>query len=289
MVITELNSRYGIADQLVFSQHPSGLIVGNIKTQYCAGQFFLLGAHVSAFQPTSQAHPVLFMSADSWFAEGKPIRGGVPICFPWFGTNKLDPQAPGHGIARLANWSVEKTAVQQDAVLVQLGITLGALKLEYVVSFGNLLDMELRITNVSASTQTCEAALHTYFQISEASAVKIRGLESLAYIDALTQKTVEASAAPITFTAETDRVYHGEVGKIVIEDPDWGRRLVLRPRNSRTTVVWNPWIAKSQRMPDFGDLEYHHMCCVETANVGPNQIVLPAAQTQLLAVSIAAE
>ncbi len=288
-MITDLNSRFGISNQLEFAKHRSGLIVGTVNGKNSTGEFYLLGAHVSGYQPTGQAHPVLFMSSESWFADGKPIRGGVPICFPWFGANKKDPQAPGHGIARITMWHVEKTGIQNDAVQVRLGLTLGQLKLAYDLSFGDTLDMDLSVTNVSPGEQSCEAALHTYFQLSQASAVKIRGLESIPYIDTLIHKTVDATGSAIAFTEETDRIYHGAVEKIVIEDPDWGRRLVLRPRHSRSTVVWNPWIAKSQRMPDFGDLEYHHMCCVETANIGPNQMVLAPGETQHLAVSIAVE
>lgn len=286
LMIDDLNNRFGLGDQLVFSPHPSGLVRGVVKSKACTGEFFLLGAHVSAFQPTDQTGPLLFMSSKSVYQVGQPIRGGVPICFPWFGANKADSQAPGHGLARIRVWEIAKTERKGDTISVMLETTIDQLNLAYTLAFGTQLDLSLAITNVGDHARECEAALHTYFQLSDVREVRVFGLETLGYLDTLTHKTMPATGQAIRFTEETDRIYSGEVASIAIEDPGFARNIEIRPRNSRSTVVWNPWVAKSIRMPDFGDDEYLRMCCIETANVGLNRISLAVGQQQSIAVSI---
>jgi glucose-6-phosphate 1-epimerase len=153
--------------------------------------------------------------------------------------------------------------------------------------FGRTLDMQLDIRNASISNATCEVALHTYFELGDATQASISGLESHNYRDQLTGESCAATGQPIRFTEETDRVYDREVPLIEIQDPVYARTTQIRPRNSQSTVVWNPWIAKSIRLTDFGDLEYGRMCCVETANVGKRQMQLAPRETLDMGVEIA--
>jgi glucose-6-phosphate 1-epimerase len=281
-----LNDGYGLENELVFSQHPLGLVQGEISNALCHGLFFLHGAHVARFQPAGQK-PVLFMSERSEFVADKPIRGGVPLCFPWFGPHPTDSAAPAHGLVRARNWELKSTLRDPSGALcIGFQLAIEHWQLTYSATFGTELDLCLNIANLSEVSHTCEAALHTYLELADVQLASVHGLEQQSHLDKLTGEQLEPSGAPIRFTSETDRVYHGPVSEIVVHDPGYQRRIRLVPRGSHSTVVWNPWVDKSQRMPDFGDQEFQHMCCVETANVGENRFRIVAGGTSEMGVKI---
>jgi glucose-6-phosphate 1-epimerase len=281
-----LNNCYGLENELVFSHHPLGLVQGVISTPLCSGLFFLHGAHVAGFQPAGK-QPVLFMSQRSEFVTGKPIRGGVPLCFPWFGPHPSDSSAPAHGLVRTRNWELASTSrVPSGEICIEFQLPIEHWRLHYSVTFGTELDLSLKILNLSEVSHTCEAALHTYLELADVQLASVHGLEQHPHLDKLTGEQIEPSGSPIRFTCETDRVYHGPVAEIVVHDPGYHRHIRLVPRGSHSTVVWNPWVEKSQRMPDFGDQEFQHMCCVETANVGENRFCIAAGGTSEMGVKI---
>jgi D-hexose-6-phosphate mutarotase len=245
---------------------------------------YLQGAHVAHFQPKGEK-PVLWMSAASRFEAGRPLRGGVPICFPWFGPKAGSPDAPLHGFARILPWSVADVVRSADGSLrAVLELTAEAaarggfpreLSLSLGLTVSRTLRMELTVRNVDSAAATFEEALHSYFAVSDVRQVRIRGLEGVAYVDktaAMARKAGESE--PVAIAAETDRVYVGATGTVTIEDPGWRRRLVVGKSGSATTVVWNPWIAKAKAMPDFGDEEWTGMVCVETANAMDDAVTL---------------
>jgi glucose-6-phosphate 1-epimerase len=272
--LPELNAKFAIADRLRFDLHPSGLIVGQAAFERGEGQFFLHGAHVTHFQPTRSSHPLLFMSKESLFAHDKAIRGGIPICFPWFGPS-ANPGEPAHGWARLANWHVSSTSATDDSVTVVLEMSHAPFDLRYRIRFGDTLTTELMATNRSDAEVTCEVALHTYFAVGDIDGVSVHGpLEELPFLDQLRGETRPATGESIRFTQETDRVYQGDARTILLVDDAWKRTIEIASEGSHSTVVWNPWIAKSQRMADFGDEEYRSMVCIETANVKDHRVVL---------------
>jgi D-hexose-6-phosphate mutarotase len=261
---------------------------------------YLQGAHVAHFQPKGEK-PVLWMSAASRFEAGKPLRGGVPICFPWFGPKAGSPDAPLHGFARILPWAVADVARAADGSLrATLELTAEAaarggfpreLSLSLAVSVSRSLEMALTVRNVDSAAVTFEEALHSYLAVSDARQVLVRGLEGVPYVDktaAMARKPGEAG--PIAIVAETDRVYNGATGTVTIEDPGWKRRVVIGKTGSSTTVVWNPWIAKAKAMPDFGDDEWPGMICIETANAAANAATLPAhtSHTMTPAISVSA-
>jgi D-hexose-6-phosphate mutarotase len=257
---------------------------------------FLQGGHVSHFQPKGEK-PVLWMSASSRFEAGKPLRGGVPICFPWFGPKAGSPEAPVHGFARLLPWAVAAVAREPDGSLravLELSAEAAArggfpheLALSLAVSVGRSLRMELAAHNVDGAAATFEEALHSYFAVSDVREVRVRGLEGVGYVDktaAMARKPGETE--PIAIAAETDRVYSGAAGTVTIEDPGWRRRIVVSKSGSATTVVWNPWIAKAKAMPDFGDDEWTGMVCVETANAGDDAVRLAPGASHVMTATI---
>ena len=285
MDLETLNRKFALGSRLQFVAHPSGLTQAVIATENCTGSLFLLGAHVSEFQP-HDADPVLFMSDSANYQEGKAIRGGIPICFPWFGPNKRDPHLPSHGTVRTELWEVKSTAKSGDSIKIELTREEGPFLLNYQVWFGKDLEFKLRISNESLIPQRCEIALHTYFDVADVAGVSIEGLEQLSYLDQLTEETHPATGQAIRFAAETDRIYPGIAEEITLNDAARNRKLHLKSTGSRSTVVWNPWIAKSQRMADFGDDEYLRMCCIETANIAENDMQLEPNETQVIGTKI---
>jgi glucose-6-phosphate 1-epimerase len=256
----------------------------------------LQGAHITHFQPHGE-RPVLWMSSQSRFEAGKPIRGGVPICFPWFGPKAGSADAPLHGFARILPFSVRSVTPGTDGSLVAiLDLPASAaarggfpheLALSLAVTVGRSLHMELTVGNTDAAARTFEAALHSYLAVSDVRRVRLHGLEGTAFVDktaAMARKPGES--APIAIAAETDRVYLGTASSVTIEDPGWRRHLVVAKSGSSTTVVWNPWVAKAKAMPDFGDEEWSGMVCVETANAMDDAVTLAPGATHVMTATL---
>jgi glucose-6-phosphate 1-epimerase len=257
---------------------------------------YLQGAHVARFQPAGEK-PVLWMSAQSRFEAGRPIRGGVPICFPWFGPKAGAPDAPLHGFARILPWTIRAVGLGADGSLravLDLPARAAArggfpheLALSLAVTVGRSLHMELTAGNTDGAARTFEAALHSYLAVADVRQVRLHGLEGTAFVDktaAMARKAGED--APISIAAETDRVYLGTASSVTIEDPGWARRVVVRKTGSATTVVWNPWVAKAKAMADFGDDEWSGMLCVETANAMEDAVTLAPGATHVMTATL---
>ncbi len=278
-----------------------GLARLSIDTPACAAELYLHGAHLCRWQPRGQPHPVLWMSESSRFDAGAPIRGGVPICFPWFGPKAGDPSAPVHGVARISAWTLDGVTLEANgAIIVRLSLDCSTLavphvpqdlSLAYELHLGQDLSMALTVTNRGGMPSTFEEALHTYFSVGDVRQVSVAGLEGATYADKVdggTRKTQPDE--PVTIGAETDRLYLDTGTAVTLADPALGRSLRVETTGSRSTVVWNPWVAKSKAMPDFGDDEWPGMICIETANAAANAITLPphASHTMTAAISVTA-
>lgn len=256
---------------------PGGLTRLSIETPACRAAVFLHGAHVAAWQPAG-AEEVLFMSRQSRFEPGSPIRGGVPICFPWFADRA---GAPAHGFARQREWRLSDARHGGDGV-VAVSLELHddeatralwphRFAAAFTARFGATLEMTLEVANRGDAPFTFEAALHTYFGVSDIHDVAVRGLEGSAYVDRLAGPA-EQGAEPIRFAAETDRIHQPSGADCLLDDPGRRRRVRVSKAGSGATVVWNPWIAKAQRLSDFADDEWRRMLCIETANIGASAV-----------------
>ena len=253
---------------------------------------FLNGAHVTSWKPKGQ-RDVLFMSKASHFSAGKAIRGGVPIIFPWFGGRDGHPESPAHGYARTMAWSVvgcEKRADGSCAMSFELlsspatrDIWPYEFALRFTVAAEKKLTMSLSVTNTGAKAFVFEEALHTYLAIGDIKQASITGLAGTTYIDKVDGfKKKPQGAEPIVITGETDRVYLATKSTCVVNDPVWGRKLIVEKEGSDATVVWNPWIAKAKAMSDFGDDEWPGMVCVETCNVGEHAVNLAPGEKHVM-------
>lgn len=260
-----------------------------VRTPVATGSVHLHGATVSGWTPAKH-QPVLWISSKSHFDGHNPIRGGVPICTPWFGAHPTDADAPAHGLARTAAWTLDHAGVSEEETLMGFGHKLPGLTLAYGVLMGHSLKLVLDITNTSDQPRRVEAALHTYLAVSDARAVTITGLEQVGYLDKLTgPSNVPATGEPIQFTAETDRVYTNTDADVVLHDPGLNRRITVAKDGGLSTIVWNPWVAKAANMADFGDDEWTGMCCIESAAVGDDAWTLEPGETRALAATISVE
>ncbi|MFK7734428.1 MAG: D-hexose-6-phosphate mutarotase [Pirellulaceae bacterium] len=281
---------FEIASALKFETNDKGVPFGIVDNDDCQAKFSLLGGHVCDYTPRG-SEPLLFVSDSSNYALGKAIRGGIPVCFPWFGPAKdadgqTDETKPAHGIVRTQLWELLATNHTNAGTEVSLAFQHADFRVTNTVRFGNTLNLDFTIENLQDSEQRFELALHTYFSVGDATQIEIRGLEHTPFLDQLTGETHQGSGLPIRFSEETDRIYQGVVEAVKLHDPTKNRSTSVRSSGSGSTVIWNPWIAKSKRMADFGDTEYPRMVCIETANIGENSINLTAGESHTTEVSI---
>jgi glucose-6-phosphate 1-epimerase len=289
MDIQELNAHFGIAGVLAFHTAPGGLAYAEVTSPAASARVYLQGAHLASWQPKGEK-PVLYMSRKSDFLPGKPIRGGVPIAFPWFATDskqdRLDGRpGPPHGFARLQDWTVAFAAMAGDDL--HLTLTLGPsamsrsmgfdhFRLAFALTIGKSLTMQLTVANESEVPLVFEEALHTYFHVGDVHEVSVTGLEATSFIDKTDGfKVKPASGAALRFNGFTDRIYGNTKASCVIHDELLQRTITIAKTNSDTTVVFNPW----KEMVDLGPQEWHEMLCVETVNAGVNAVTLAAGKT----------
>jgi len=254
-------------------------------------EIYLHGAHITQFQPRG-ARPVLFMSQESQFLAAKPIRGGVPLVFPWFGPRAQSPESPAHGFARIREWSLESCerradgsvrivfALASDDSTLRLWPHPFSLRMTFLIGTSLELLLEARGLGRGAPSFSFEEAFHTYLRVGDVRQVSVEGLENTGYIDKVDaqKRKIEASGS-LRISGETDRVYLDTKSTCIVRDPVFERSIRIEKEGSGSTVVWNPWTAKARAMSDFGDEEWPEMICIETANVGERAVRLEGDQT----------
>lgn len=275
-----------------------GLPVLRVATPLASGEVYLHGAHVTSWQP-SGADPVIWMSSAAQFRPGTAIRGGVPICFPWFGPGRTG-LSPAHGFARTAPWRL--TGASDDAGAVTLtfalthddvagvpGVQHWPFRFEatYAVTFGEELVLALTVHNAGTESFSFEEALHTYLAVTDVTTATVVGLDGARYLDKAAGGGPEpvVQDGPVTFAGETDRVYLTGV-PLTLHDPG-SRTITITPADGADTVVWNPWVDKAAAMADFGDEEWPTMVCVETANALDDAVTLAPGASHTMRVSYA--
>jgi glucose-6-phosphate 1-epimerase len=265
-----------------------GLSLAKIQTPWSTAEIYLHGAHVTGFQK-SGGPPLIFMSRKSHFAPGQPIRGGVPICFPWFGNRDGEPS---HGFARITEWQlVNASAASDGAVTLRFALpeiperpAWKNLRTEFVATVSDQLTMELIATNHSPDPLEIENCLHAYFHVGDIGAVSLTGLQGAAFLDNAAggngERKIQDEAA-LRITKETNRIYLDTTSAVEIHDEKLKRVICVEKFGSRSTVVWNPWT--TQKLPDdFDPAEHAQMVCVESGNVKQNKISLAPGKSSAL-------
>ncbi len=255
-----------------------------VTTPAATAEVYLQGAQVTSWRPAGH-DDVLWLSGTSRFAAGSAIRGGVPLCFPWFGAHATDPDAPSHGFARLSSWSLDEAREDGDDVVLVLSLADSpetrasawphAFRASLRVTVGATLRLDLTVHNRDTRAVTLEEALHTYLRVSDVRQARVTGLERSRYLDKLGgPEPVPGTDGPVVLTGATDRIYLDPTGTTTVDDPAGGRRTTVHAQASGTTVLWNPWAERAAAMADVEDGGWTRMLCVETSNVGPAALTL---------------
>jgi glucose-6-phosphate 1-epimerase len=249
------------------------------------------GAHVMDWTPAGQTLPVLYMSPDATLEHGKPIRGGIPICWPWFGGHPTATDMPMHGFARILPWELVRADASENHVAMLFKLESSAatealwpqtFRCHLGISIGAALEVSLMTENLSDTPFTITEAMHTYLTVGDIEKVTVRGLANTKYLDTVGERTMREQEGDILFDREVDRQYES-TGGVIVEDRALSRNLVVNKLGSCTTVIWNPWIEKSKRLADLPDEAYHGFLCVEAANAGDSAVtVMPGGKHVLL-------
>ena len=252
----------------------------------CKALISLYGGQLLSFTPAG-AEPIIYMCRGAQFKTGKAIRGGVPLCAPWFGA-ATTPGLPAHGAVRLAVWSPE--SVSAEAITLKLSAAglpeqFRHLPFEFTLKFtlSKILKIELTTVNIGAQPADFTAAMHSYFAVSDVARIKVRGLDGAAYFDAAAGKD-GVQHGDVTVEGEIDRIYQSDSTKLEIIDAS--RTICLEKQNSRATVMWNPGAEKAKGFADLDDAEYPAFICVETANTREDARVLQPGESHTLGSSI---
>ena len=279
MDIKSLNEKFGITGRISIEEGEGGLPVVLLNGVNSTARICLLGAHVMSWCPAG-AKDVLWMSDKSLFSVGKAIRGGIPVCWPWFSKHPVDESLPMHGFARIMMWELANVSAEaEDTVAIfeletseeSLRMFPGRFKLRLTVRAGKELNLQLKTVNTGSEAFTICQALHTYYNVGDIEKVSIDGFDGLSCIDKLDDGKVKVRHNPFVIDRNVDEVYFNASGSAVIHDAALDRDININKEGRCSAVVWNPWIEKSISMADFPDDGYKTMLCVETANVADDQ------------------
>lgn len=294
MIVGELNRRFRIPDHAEFEFGHGKLPMLRIRNDAAEALISLYGGQVLSYRPTATGREMLFLSERAHFHHGKAIKGGIPICWPWFGPSPDDRDLPAHGLARIHMWSVREVSQDEsDTTYITLGIDNNddtraiwphEFKLRLHITVGETLRLELETTNTSKTAYDITQALHTYFSIGHIFDTHVEGLTGKKYLDKAHGGTSNRQDGSVRFEGEVDAVYANVGTNLAIIDAKQQRRIEISTEYSDTAVVWNPWAGISYQMSDLDDDAFKRFVCVETANTGDEIVHLqPAATAQIAA------
>lgn len=284
--LKELDRRFGIPGIARVCEGRGGLARVEIDTPLAHGEIYLHGAHVTSWRPAG-SEEVLFLSTKSRWEEGQAIRGGIPVCFPWFRGRADDPNAPAHGFVRTRSWQLYSIVENSAGVGVTMFIESdeqtrrcwpGECRLVHRITFGSELMLELTCINTGKTQFHFEEALHTYNRVADVKQVSLQGLAGIRFLDNLDSNKERMQLGDLTIASQTDDAFMNARNSVDLLDPKMGRRIQLQKSNSTTTVVWNPWQEGARRMQDLGEGEWTQFLCVEASNIMGAAIALAPGQ-----------
>ena len=284
--MSSINSNLLVTNAITCSNLTSDYPVITLSNKHGSTTIALHGAHVIDYTPVNQK-PVIFTSESAIYREGKAIRGGVPVCWPWFNAHPTDSSLPSHGYARTQFWTLIGSNHNEESTSITLEFSIESLRAEVTIALSEKLDISLTTKNISPEIQTIGGALHTYFQVSNIANTTLSGLDEVNYINTVgNANTQENQSGEITITEETDRIYENTSATVRIYESEWQRDIAVQKSGSLSTVVWNPWIEKSKGMGDLGDEDYLQFVCIEAANAREDVYQIAPNETHTLSTTI---
>jgi glucose-6-phosphate 1-epimerase len=289
--IAALNDRFGIPGIAEIVAGNGGLPKVCVTTPSASAEIYLHGAQLTSWR-LAGAEEAIFLSGHSHWEDSRAIRGGIPICFPWFRANAEDSQAPAHGFVRTREWRLDAVAAEDSGAVILSCSTESdestrrwwphEFRLVHRVTVGGTLHLELTATNIGATPLSFEEALHTYFHVGDARNVRVHGLDRVTYLDNTDGNREKIQSSDVVFGGATDNAYLDARGALELVDPDLHRILKTDKENSATTVVWNPWQQGAASLADLGDDEWRTMACVEASNILCSAVRLAPGQQHTL-------
>ncbi|UCB55792.1 MAG: D-hexose-6-phosphate mutarotase [Thiotrichales bacterium] len=278
--------KYEIENELQFVEIEHGFTYIEINNARAHATISTYSGQVLSYRPKTQNDDLLFVSEKAYYEDGKAIKGGIPVCWPWFGADPDDLGRPAHGFVRNRQWEViSSESLADGSTRVVLGIADSdgtreiwphPFRLGIEITVGDSLKIALVTHNTAAENITISQALHTYFYVGDIGKVEVSGLDGLEYLDKVDNLAEKTQSGPVVIDSEVDRIYTGVSGELVIDDASLGRRIRIASSGCSTAVVWNPWKEVAASMGDLEDDDYRKMICVESANAGPETVEIPA-------------
>ncbi len=263
-----------------------------IKNQQASAVISLQGAHLLSWIPKGE-EDVIWLSSDVYFEKGKSVRGGIPVCWPWFGAHESNAGYPAHGFARTVLWDINDTCqLDSGETRVHFKLNMSRLsgqvkkmcpeniEIEYLLTIGSTLTLELTTLNDSAEIITISEALHTYFNVGDVTKTSVTGLHGKEYLDKPDDFKRKKQSGDISISGEVDRLYINTQDGILIDNMK--RKIIINKQGSKSTIIWNPWKQVAEKMADMGNNGYLNMLCVESANAAENKVSIAAGQSHTL-------
>ena len=279
-------SRYEIDGELQFIEIEHGFVYAEINNARAHATVSTYSGQLLSYRPKDRQEDLLFVSDKAYYEAGKAIKGGIPVCWPWFGPDPENRGRPAHGFVRNRQWQVSGSESLADgSTKIILSITDSEatralwphpFQLDIEITVGDTLRVELVTHNTGNDSITISQALHSYFRVGDITSVSVLGLDGINYIDKANDSARKTQAGPLTISSEVDRIYIDTSGDLTIDDASLERKISIASSGCSTAVVWNPWVNIAASMADLGDDDYLQMLCVETANAGPETVTITA-------------
>jgi glucose-6-phosphate 1-epimerase len=294
MSVKQSMNEYEIGHELWFVDTEHGFRNIEINNAKARATISTYAGQVLSYRPATEEDGLLYLSAKARYQVGKAIRGGIPVCWPWFGDDPEGRGRPPHGLVRNRQWAVTATESLPDgATKVVLEVVdtdetrriwPHSFRLQIVITVGDSLRLELVTRNRGKESLTISQALHAYFRVGDISRVRVLGLDGVHYLDKVDDFIEKTQAGAVVVNGEIDRIYTGVTGGLVVDDASLGRKFRIDLAGSNTAVVWNPWAAKAAAMSDLAYDDYRRLICVEAANAGPETVEVPGGGEYCLSV-----
>ncbi len=285
MTTQQLHDNFSIQNHVSFVSGKGDFPFIEINNLNAKALISLHGGQILTYKPHDQVSDMLFLSKKSFYETGKAIRGGIPVCWPWFGPDPKGLQRPNHGFVRNNLWRIINTFSTETETRISLEFIESQkqertwkqpfrLTLEFII--GKTLTLKLLTENTGDKAFSITQAFHTYFKVGDINQAQVLGLEGCRYFDKLDQGKEKLQTGIVTISEETDRIYEDIDNNLVLVDPSLNRRIEIASQHCKTGVVWNPWQKTSRKMEDLGNQDYRHFVCVETGNIAFDLLQIPA-------------
>lgn len=276
----------------------NGLRGWQVDTPLCRALVSAQGGQVLAFQARGR-EPLLWLSPAAHLAPGKAIRGGIPLCFPWFGPHPSDSRQPAHGFARLREWQLAAARLDADVLHLELALQADAgtrdlwphdFRAVLRIGFGHHLSLQLEVANRGSAAFDFSLAFHSYFPLVDSCQARIEGLAGSICLDQLDPaRHQRRQHGPVRFEGETDRIFTGVSADCLLLDEARDSAVRLLASGCRSVIAWNPGPEKTARLVDMPASAWQGMACVESGNVGEDSVSLPPGAVARFALTLQQE